>query len=83
MDREAEQLEAQGTQDRNLELYHRLRQVYTNRDILRAELQFYLDLREALNHTPTRVTTEERNEANLRARTWIEDVNRRRRDNRG
>ncbi len=78
LDREAKNLEAQGAQDRNLELYHRLCQVYADRDTLRAELQFYIDLAEALNYTPTKTTPEERAKANLRARTWADDVNGRR-----
>ena len=74
LDREIEQIEAQRVQDNNLELYPRGRQVIDDRDNLRTELQFYLDLIEALNFTPTRVTPEERTEANIRARTWVENL---------
>ncbi len=80
LDRELEQLEAQAVQDRNLvELYPRGRQVIDNRDNLRAELQFYIDLTDALNYTPTRTTPEERVAANQRARTWVENIARRNR----
>jgi hypothetical protein len=74
LDREIEQIEAQRAQDNNLTLYPRGRQVIDDRDNLRTELQFYLDLIEALNFTPTRVTPEERAEANIRARTWVENL---------
>jgi hypothetical protein len=76
LDREIEQIEAQRALDNNLDLYPRGRQVIDDRDNLRTELQFYLDLIEALSFTPTRVTPEERAEANLRARTWVENLGR-------
>jgi hypothetical protein len=76
LDREIEQLEAQRVQDNNLALYPRGRQVLNDRDNLRTELQFYLDLIEALNYTPKRITPEERAEANLRSRTWVENLGR-------
>jgi predicted ribosome quality control (RQC) complex YloA/Tae2 family protein len=80
LDRELEQLEAQAAQERNLvELYPRGRQVINDRDNLRAELQFYIDLTDALNYTPTRTTPEERVAANQRARTWVENIARRNR----
>ena len=80
LDREIEQIEAQAVQDRSLvELYPRGRQVIDDRDNLRAELQFYIDLIEALNYTPTRTTPEERAAANQRARTWVENIARRNR----
>lgn len=80
LDREIEQIEAQAVQDRSLvESYPRGRQVIDNRDNLRAELQFYIDLIEALNYTPTRTTPEERAAANQRARTWVENIARRNR----
>jgi hypothetical protein len=80
LDREIEQIEAQAAQDRSLvELYPRGRQVINDRDNLRAELQFYIDLTEALDYTPTRTTPEERAAANQRARTWVENVARRNR----
>jgi hypothetical protein len=75
-----EQLEAQAAQEHSIgELYPRGRQVINDRDNLRAELQFYIDLTEALNYTPTRTTPEERVAANQRTRTWIENVARRNR----
>jgi hypothetical protein len=74
LDREIEQIEAQRVTDGNLDLYPRGRQVINERDNLRSELQFYIDLIEALNYTPTRVTPEERAEANHRARTWAENL---------
>ncbi len=74
LDREIEQIEAQRTQDNNLASYPRAREIFNNRDNLRAELQFYADITEALNYTPTRVTQEERAEANQRAWTWIENA---------
>ena len=80
LDREIEQIEVQAAQDRSLvELYPRGRQVIDDRDNLRAELQFYIDLTEALNYTPTRTTPEERAAANQRARTWVENITRRNR----
>jgi hypothetical protein len=76
LDREIEQIENQRAQDNNLALYPRGRQVINDRDNLRTELQFYLDLIEALTYTPTRITPEERAEANFRARTWVENLGR-------
>jgi hypothetical protein len=76
LDRELEQLEAQRAIDNNLDLYPRGQQVFDDRDNLRTELQLYLDIIEALNYTPTRVTPEERAEAKLRARTWVENLGR-------
>jgi hypothetical protein len=80
LDRDIEVLEAQG----NISTTHdRARQVFKDRDNLRIELQFYIDITEALNYSPTRTTSEERAEANQRARTWVEDITRnRKRDNR-
>jgi hypothetical protein len=74
LDREIEQIEAQRTQDNNLASYPRAREIFNDRDNLRAELQFYTDITEALNYTPSRVTQEERAEANQRAREWIENA---------
>jgi hypothetical protein len=80
LDREIELLEAQAAQEHSIgELYPRGRQLINDRDNLRAELQFYIDLTEALNYTPTRTTPEERVAANQRARTWIENVARKNR----
>ncbi len=80
LDREIEQIEAQAAQDRSLvELYPRGPQVINDWDNFRAELQFYIDLTEALNCTPTRTTPEERAAANQRARTWVENIARRNR----
>jgi hypothetical protein len=79
LDRELEQIETQAAQDRNiLEHFPRGRQAIEDRDNLRAELQFYTDITEALNYTPTRITPEERAEANQRAREWAENNTRRR-----
>jgi hypothetical protein len=75
LDREAEEIEAQNDSPA---IRTRARQVYEDRDHLRAELQFYIDLTEALNYTPTRITPEERVEANQRARTWVENITRNR-----
>jgi hypothetical protein len=49
LDREAEEIEAQNDSPA---IRTRARQVYEDRDNLRAELQFYIDLTEALNYTP-------------------------------
>ena len=69
-------------ENRLVELYPRGRQVVNDRDHLRAELQFYIDITEALEYVPNRITPEERAEANRRARNWIENIGRRR-NNRG
>jgi hypothetical protein len=78
LDRQIEQLEAQGAEEGNLDSYPGARRIFSDRDNLRAELQFYIDLTEALNYTPTRTTPEERAAANQRARTWVENIGRRR-----
>jgi hypothetical protein len=83
LDRELEQLEAQAARESRLvELYPRGRQVVNDRDHLRAELQFYIDITEALEYIPNRITPEERAKANRRARNWIENIGWRR-NNRG
>ncbi len=83
LDRELEQLEAQAAREnRLLELYPRGHQVVDNRDHLRAELQFYIDITEALEYVPNRITPEERAEANRGARNWIENIGQRK-NNRG
>jgi hypothetical protein len=79
LDRQIEELEAQPP---SAEIHARASSTLEIRDNLRAELQFYIDLTEALNYTPTRVTPEERAEANQRARNWIENINRRRNNRR-
>jgi hypothetical protein len=79
LDRQLEELEAQTSPT---ETNARASSTLEIRDNLRAELQFYIDLTEALNYTPTRVTPEERTEANQRARNWIENISRRRNDRR-
>ncbi len=80
LDRELEEIVAQG---HNQEHSARARRTLKDRNYLRAELQFYKDLSEALNYIPTRKTPEEQVEANQRARTWIENLNRRRGNRQG
>jgi hypothetical protein len=75
LDREIEEREARG----QVQIPHdNSRQIIKDRDYLRAELQFYIDLTEALNYQPTRTTPDERAEANQRARTWVENIGRNR-----
>jgi hypothetical protein len=73
LDRQIEELEAL---PQNVENCSRARPISEDRDNLRAELQFYIDLTEALNYMPTRTTPEERAEANQRAHNWIENISR-------
>ncbi len=53
LDREIEQIEARDAIETSLSQYFNTRQVFNDRDNLRTELQFYIDLIEALNYTPT------------------------------
>lgn len=56
LDREIEELEAR---ERIQSDHGNTRQVVKDRDCLRAKLQFYIDITEALNYNPTRATPEE------------------------
>ncbi len=46
--------------------------IIRDRDRLATEVQFYRDLKEALEHRPTRATHEEVQEQRERARDWAE-----------
>jgi hypothetical protein len=70
IDRDIERLE---TRPNNQEISERIRGLLSDRDKLAAEVQFYRDLKEALENRPTRITREELQEQRERARNWAQE----------
>jgi hypothetical protein len=68
-DQEIERLEPRS---RNREIAQRIQELLSDRDRLAGELQFYKDLKEALENRPNRLSREELQEQRDRARNWAD-----------
>ena len=69
IDQDIERLETQASNGGRAD---NIQAVIRDRDRLAAEVQFYRDLKEALEHRPTRATRQEVQEQRDRARDWAE-----------
>ncbi len=68
-DQEIERLESRS---RAREITQRIQELQSDRDRLAGELQFYRDLKEALENRPARLSREELQEQRDRARNWAD-----------
>ncbi len=68
-DQEIERLEPRA---RTHEVIQRIQELQVDRDKLAGELQFYRDLKEALENRPVRLSQEEIQDQRNRARDWAE-----------
>jgi hypothetical protein len=71
---ETERLEPRA---RTREVNQRIQELQVDRDKIAGELQFYKDLKEALERKPVRLSREEIQEQRGRARDWAEACERR------
>jgi hypothetical protein len=68
-DQELERIEPRA---RTYEIAQRIQELQTDRDKLAGELQFYKDLKEALEHRPAWLSQEEIQDQRNRARDWAD-----------